>query len=639
MIIATAGHIDHGKTVLVRALTGVDTDRLPEEKRRGVSIDLGFAYDTLPDGSPIGFVDVPGHERFVRNMLAGVTGIDFALLVVAADDGPMPQTEEHLAILDLLGLRQGCIALTKIDRVASDRIEDAKDELAILLDGTSLADAPIFPVSGLTGDGIPELKAHIEAAAAAHAEDRGKGQFRLAVDRCFTLSGAGLVVTGTAFSGAVTAGDRLVLSPRGVAVRVRAIHAQNRESETGHAGERCALNITGSDLSREVVHRGDWVLAAPAHAPTDRIDARVRLLASEKRPLRHWTPVHLHLGASDINARVAVLDGTNIPAGGEGRVQLVLDRETVAVHGDRLIIRDQSAQRTIGGGVVIDPFSPRRGRRRPERLAFLDAMEREAPAARLAALLEQSPTGVDLTRLSRACNWTAEEAEALWRQADMVRLGKPDAPMGLSPGHWQQLVEATYEALRLWHDRWPDQPGPGEERLRLSLKLRYPVDLFGAAVLDLIRQNRFARDGSTLCLPSHRPALAPEDARLWERLQPLLEADDLRPPRVRELAEELDLDLRKLEAMLARSVRMGLLYRVADNRYYLPDTVRRLAIVAERLAAESENAQFDARAYRDATDIGRNVAIQVLEFFDKQGFTRRLGDGREIRKPSVEVFG
>ena len=208
MIIATAGHIDHGKTVLVRALTGVDTDRLPEEKRRGVSIDLGFAYDTLPDGSPIGFVDVPGHERFVRNMLAGVTGIDFALLVVAADDGPMPQTEEHLAILDLLGLRQGCIALTKIDRVASDRIEDAKDELAILLDGTSLADAPIFPVSGLTGDGIPELKAHIEAAAAAHAEDRGKGQFRLAVDRCFTLSGAGLVVTGTAFSGAVTAGEK-----------------------------------------------------------------------------------------------------------------------------------------------------------------------------------------------------------------------------------------------------------------------------------------------------------------------------------------------------------------------------------------------------------------------------------------------
>ncbi|MDH3700401.1 MAG: selenocysteine-specific translation elongation factor [Alphaproteobacteria bacterium] len=639
MIIATAGHIDHGKTVLVRALTGVDTDRLPEEKRRGVSIDLGFAYDTLPDGSPVGFVDVPGHERFVRNMLAGVTGIDFALLVVAADDGPMPQTEEHLAILDLLGLRHGCIALTKIDRVSPDRLEDAKEELAILVDGTSLADAPVFPVSGLTGDGIPELKAHIEAAAAAHAEDRGKGQFRLAVDRCFTLPGAGLVVTGTAFSGAVAVGDRLVLSPRGVPVRVRGIHAQNRESETGHAGERCALNITGSDLSRDVVHRGDWVLAAPAHAPTDRIDARVRLLASEKRPLRHWTPVHLHLGASDINARVAVLDGANIPPGGAGRVQLVLDRQTGAVYGDKLILRDQSAQRTIGGGVVIDPFSPRRGRRRPERLAFLDAIEQDTPAARLAALLEQSPTGVDLTRLSRACNWTAEEAEALWREADMVRLGRPDAPIGLSPGHWQQLVEAAYEALRIWHERWPDQPGPGEERLRLSLSLRYPVDLFAAAVLDLIRQNRFARDGSTLCLPSHRPALAPEDAGLWERLQPLLEADDLRPPRVRELAEELDIDLRKLEAMLARSVRMGLLYRVADNRYYLPDTVRRLAVVAERLAADSANAQFDARAYRDATDIGRNVAIQVLEFFDKQGFTRRLGDGREIRKPSVVVFG
>lgn len=638
MIIATAGHIDHGKTVLVQALTGVDTDRLPEEKRRGVSIDLGFAYDTLPDGSPVGFVDVPGHERFVRNMLAGVTGIDFALLVVAADDGPMPQTEEHLAILDLLGLRQGCVALTKIDRVPAARVAEAQEEIAILLDGTGLAETPVFPLSGLTGDGVPALKAYLQQAAASHAERRDRGQFRLAIDRCFTLSGAGLVVTGTAFSGAVSAGDRLVLSPRGVPVRIRAIHAQNRESETGHAGERCALNITG-DVTRDIVHRGDWVLAAAAHAPTDRFDARVRLLSSEKRPLRHWTPIHLHLGASDISARVALLDGSAIPPGGNGRVQLVLDRPVGAVYGDKLILRDQSAQRTVGGGVVIDPFSPRRGRRRPERLAFLEAMELEAPEDRLAALLAQSPAGVDLTRFAQACNLTPREAGALWRKADMMRLGKPDAPIGLSKPHWDALLAAAAEALREWHGRWPDQPGPGEDRLRRSLPARYPEALFAAAVLDLIRQNRIVRDGSSLCLPSHRAALAPEDAALWERIQPLLEVDDLRPPRVRELAETLDVDLKRMEGMLARATRMGMLYRIADNRYYLPDTVRRLAVVAERIADGTADARFDARAYRDATDIGRNVTIQVLEFFDKQGFTRRRGDMREISKPSQEVFG
>ncbi len=246
MIIATAGHIDHGKTVLVKALTGVDTDRLPEEKRRGVSIDLGFAYDTFGDGTRVGFIDVPGHERFVRNMLAGVTGIDFALLVVAADDGPMPQTVEHLAILDLLGVTAGAVALTKIDRVSAERVAEVRGQIETILARTGLAGIPVFPVSGMTGEGIPALRQHLAEAAAAHAERSRPGHFRLAVDRCFTLTGAGVVVTGTVFSGSVAVGDRLMLSPRGLAVRVRAIHAQNQQAERGAFGDRCAINITGS---------------------------------------------------------------------------------------------------------------------------------------------------------------------------------------------------------------------------------------------------------------------------------------------------------------------------------------------------------------------------------------------------------
>jgi len=639
VIVATAGHIDHGKTVLVKALTGVDTDRLPEEKRRGVSIDLGFAYATLGGEMPIGFVDVPGHERFVRNMLAGVTGIDFALLVVAADDGPMPQTVEHLAILDLLGLRSGAVALTKIDRVAPERVTEVRAAIETMMADTGLAGAPVFPLSGLTGDGIPALRDHLIEAGRALEQRRARGGFRLAIDRSFTLSGAGLVVTGTVFSGEVRVGDRLVLSPSGKQVRVRSIHAQNREAATGRAGERCALNIAGPDLDRETVHRGDWVLATGLHAPTDRIDVRLRTLASEPRALRHWTPVHVHLGAVDVTGRVAMLDGWSIPPGGTGRVQLVLDRPVGALHGDRLIVRDQSAQRTVGGGAVIDPFSPRRGRRSPERLAWLDAMETDKPEEALAALLALSPAGVALDRFALAWNLGSEEFDAVAGAVEMVRVGRPEAPVGLSPAHWKAVGDQVVASLGEWHRRWPDQPGPAEERLGRFMPGRIPAEVLSAAVVTLIRDKRIARDGSSLCLPSHRAAFAAQDAALWERIQPLLDVDDMRPPRVRELAEDLDIDLRPLERLLNHATRMGMLYRVADNRYFLPETVRQLAQEAEKLAKrESENG-FDARAYRDATGIGRNVTIQVLEFFDRQGLTRRVGDLRRIAKPADDVFG
>ncbi len=638
MIIATAGHIDHGKTLLVKALTGVDTDRLPEEKQRGVSIDLGFAYDNLADGTRVGFIDVPGHERFVRNMLAGVTGIDFALLVVAADDGPMPQTEEHLAILDLLGVKAGAVALTKIDRVPAERVDEVRRQTEGLVSATGLAGIPVFPVSAMTREGVPTLREHLAEVAAALAERSRAGQFRLAIDRCFTLTGAGIVVTGTVFSGSVAVGDRLTLSPQGLPVRVRAIHAQNQQAQAGAAGERCAVNITGSGLSKELVHRGDWLVAPAVHAPTRLIDARVRLLASEGRPLRHWSPVHVHLGASDITGRVAVLEEAAIAPGAAGLVQLVLDRPVNTVRGDRLILRDQSAQRTIGGGAVIDPFSPRKGRRTQKRLAMLRALEREPAADRLASVLDLSAAGVPLSRLALAWNLDNAQAEALWRGADMVRVGKPDDPTGIAPGYWQATRDAVLAALGRWHDLRPDQPGPAEERLRRTLPERVTPDVMSAVVLDLLREKKVVRDGAGVSLTGHRPALLAADAALWERVSALLDVDDMRPPRIREIAEELDVDLRTLEQFFARVTRMRMVHRVADNRYYLTETLRRLAHVAETVARKSPDGMFDARAFRDASGIGRNVAIQVLEFFDGLGLTRREGDARRIHRPAAEVF-
>jgi selenocysteine-specific elongation factor len=638
MIVATAGHIDHGKTSLVKALTGVDADRLPEEKRRGLTIDLGFAYQHFEE-SVLGFVDVPGHEKFVRNMLAGVGGIDFALLIVAADDGPMPQTEEHLAILDLLGVSVGAIALTKIDRVSPERVAEAKIEIEALVSGTTLEAAPLFSVSNIEGTGIPDLRAHLEEAARTIAARSAAGNFRLAVDRTFTIAGAGLVVTGTVYSGQVTVGDRLIVSPSGLSVRVRAIHAQDRKSEAGQAGERCALNLTGADIDKGSVSRGDWIVAETVHAPTRRADATIRILPSEPRAFRHWTPVHVHLAAAAMTGRVAILEGGSIERGQSALVQLVLDEPIGALAGDKFILRDQSARRTIGGGRIVDPFSPARGRARPQRLVLVKAMADTDAAGALSALLDGSPGGVDLNRFALSRNIASEEAEAVWDSVEMVRIGQPREPVGISRAAWDILREDVVTALRTWHGQRPDQPGPEEERLRRALPRSPTPAVFGAVALDLLREKRIAREGAHLMLPGHRPAFTNDDTALWEKIQPMLLEDGLRPPRVLEIAEAVGLDGRATERFLQRAARVGLVLRVADNRFFLPETVLALARIAEEISAETAAEPFSAGAYNKRSGLGRNLTIILLEFFDKRGFSRRTGDGRVLIARADQIFG
>ena len=315
MIVGTAGHVDHGKTALIRALTGVDTDRLKEEKERGITIDLGFAYLPTPEGAILGFVDVPGHEKFVHNMLAGAGGVDFVLLVVAADDGVMPQTREHLAIVDLLGVDHGLVALTKIDLVSAERREAVAAEVAHCLEGTGLTGSEIMPVSSVSGEGIDTVRARLFAAAQVVERRTAKGRFRLAVDRSFSLTGVGTVVTGTVLTGAVSVGDQVTISPSGISARIRSIHAQNRPTGSGQAGERCALNLAGDGIAKDVVHRGDVVLDPELHAPTDRIDASLRVLRSELKPITQWMPARLHHAAVEVGARLALLSDAPIMPG------------------------------------------------------------------------------------------------------------------------------------------------------------------------------------------------------------------------------------------------------------------------------------------------------------------------------------
>jgi selenocysteine-specific elongation factor len=630
MIVATAGHVDHGKTTLVQALTGIDTDRLAEEKRRGMSIDLGFAYADFGSALPIGFIDVPGHERFVRNMLAGFAAVDFALLVVAADDGPMPQTREHVAILDLLGLKWGAVALTKIDRVTPARLAEAKREITALLSMGGLCDAAVFPVSAPSDAGLSALRAHLTMANRAWQARSSAGNFRLAVDRSFTIDGAGLVVTGAVLSGSARVGDHLLVSPQGMPVRVRSIHAQNRPAQLADAGQRCALNLSGLDLKRIDVTRGNWIVAPPAHAPTVRIDVRLRVLGSETRAFAHWTPVHLHIGAASLSARVATLGARAIAAGTSGLAQLVINTPISAVHADRFILRDQSALRTIAGGIVLDPFGATRGRSKPNRLSQLAAMERPAAADSLLALLVAEPTGVHLPRFAQTWNLTANETSALQGSLPIKVVPGHDGPVALGLQQWEALRSAICAALAEWHLTLAQSLGPTDIALARQLGARTLTVPVRAAIKSLLEEGRVVREGVSLRLPGYRAQLRAEDAALLQQVSELLQVGGLRPPIVGELAAALNMALPLLLEFLKRVSALGHLVPVAKNRFFLPTTFATLVQIAQTIAAESADGMFEAALYRDRSGIGRNLTIQVLEFLDRTGETRLANDKRSM---------
>jgi selenocysteine-specific elongation factor len=638
LIVGTAGHIDHGKTALIRALTGVDVDRLKEEQARGMTLDLGFAYKPLDNGEILGFVDVPGHERFVHNMLSGAIGVDYVLLVVAADDGVMPQTREHVAILHLLGLDRGVVALTKTDLVSRERIAAVRAEITTLLAPTSLTNAPLIPVSNVTGAGIPELAGHLRAAAAKAPARRADGHFRLAVDRCFTLAGAGVVVTGTVFSGRVAVGDRLLVSPSGLPVRVRGIHAQNQATDSGQVGQRCALNLSGAHVDKSAIKRGDWILARGAHAPTTHLDARLHLLNTETRALRHWAPAHVHLGAADLTGRVAVLEGESLKPGTSGLVQLVLNASTTALLGDRFILRDQSASRTLGGGTILDPLAPARGRRRPQRLRTLFALERANPVQALENLLVQQPEGVDLNWFMRIWNLPADSG-SLRRGLELITVTAGDQELAFRSDQWTALLAQIVEALKDYHARFPNRRGATADGLRRSLPTRPVPPVFAAAIGELIDQQRTVRAGPLLHLPRFDVRLSASEQKLRDAILPLLRAGGLRPPRLRELIPLLSVDEKPLRALLHRLAEMDEVHEISSKLYFPPETTLQLAAATQRLFEQQPDGTLTVAAFRQHTGVSRNIVFEVLEFFDRMGFTLRVHEGRRLRRDYRSVFG
>ncbi|RFU49026.1 selenocysteine-specific translation elongation factor [Paraburkholderia sp. DHOC27] len=634
MIVGTAGHIDHGKTTLVRALTGVETDRLKEEKARGISIELGYAYTPLANGDVLGLIDVPGHEKLVHTMAAGACGIDFALLVIAADDGVMPQTREHLAILQLLGVTHAAVALTKVDRVDAARLAQVRDEITAWLAVTPFAHAPLFETNALQPDdaGVAQLKAALHDAATKWRARRDDGLFRLAIDRVFTLAGQGTIVTGTAFAGRVTTGDTLMLAPAAMPVRVRSVHAQNRAAETGHAGQRCALNLAG--IEKDAIARGDWIVDARLAQPSQRLDVELTLLADADLTLHHWTPLHVHLGTTHRVAHVALLDGDTLAAGESARAQLVFDAPVCALPGDRFIVRNAQASRTVGGGRVLDPYGPARKRRTPERRAWLDALRGWLDEEKIEPLLEQSPRGLLRSALMHLTGLPAAGLQLPETALTIPLHGKSaeDALIVLRP-HWQRLREQVLDTLASFHARTPDEQGPDIARLRRMAAPLVEEALWRALIDALVDEGAVKRSGPWLHLLEHVLSLDASEAALATQLLPLLAQGRFDPPWVRDLASVTGAPEEKVRQVLRKLARQGDAYQIVRDLFYHPEAVRDLARLVASLSQEQGGA-VSASAFRDASGLGRKRAIQILEFFDRVGYTRFQREKRLVRADS-----
>lgn len=628
MIIATAGHVDHGKTSLVRALTGVDTDRLPEEKRRGLTIDLGFAYADWPGGVRVGFVDVPGHHRFVSTMLAGVTGVDAALIVIAGDDGVMPQSREHIAILDLLGVERGVIAITKADKVDDGRLAEISSDARLLVEGTAMAGFSIIATSVETGIGIAALRDRLSALTPGPRA--AKQRFRLAVDRSFVIEGAGVILAGPMLSGTLARSDDLVIMPGGARVTARGLRVRDTEDERASAGDRCAIQIGGREAGRAVARRGDWVCAPDTGIAGRRIDVRLRPARGLDGEIRHEQPVHLHIGAADVPGRLALLDRRRLRAGEEAWGQLILDREICSVRGDRFILRDQSARETIAGGWVVDPSGAERGRARPERLRALAAMAEPTPGAALAGLLKLDGGPVDLGAFARRWNLLEEEAREVFRAVDMVRVGA----LAFDPEFWNAWRSAALAALDGEHRDHPDRLGLDAPSLAATLGRRL-IDA-RPVLAALVEDGAAVLDFGTYRRPGHVPTLAPDDQAAWERLRPLLGDADHPAEVAHQIARSQDWEVSDLLSLLGRLERHGRVIRVSRNRYLLPESVAALARAAE---AATEDGALTLAEFRARSGVGRNLAVEFLEFLDRKRMTRRIGARRVLLASATEVFG
>ena len=626
LVLGTAGHIDHGKTALVRALTGIDTDRLAEERRRGITIDLGFANLRLPTGQELAVVDVPGHEAFIRNMLAGATGIDIVLLVIAADEGVMPQTREHLAIVDLLGVRRGVVAVTKVDLVEPEWLDLVLDDVRTALAGTPFADAPLIPVSARTGAGLDALTAALAEAAGDAAQRSDDDLFRLPVDRVFTIRGTGTVVTGTVWSGHLPADATVRVLPLDVQARVRGAQVHGRDAASVGAGQRAALALAG--IERDQIRRGHVIVADDAWSASTRLTAFVRVLHGSPWPLRTRQRIRFHLGTAEVMGRVLPLDAPEIRPGDAAWAQLRLEAPVVARAGDRFVLRSYSPVTTIAGGVIAEPAAPARRRLTPDVRGALDAIVTAAPEAAIAARARLAAwAGVPPARLAIETPVSSARVAAMLRDGQLPDVARAAGRLFAAP-IVAEAREILQRAVADHHDREPLRPGIDREELRRALPARSAPGLADDIIAAALADGTLRSHDGLIALATFRPTLTPDQQRARDSLLRLLAEAGLSPPLLTEWPAEIRArpDLR---ALLKALERQRQIVALGPELYAVPSALEAAAAAVRR--SLSGRGPLGPAEFRECIPVSRKYLIPILEYFDRTGVTQRVGDGRLVR--------
>lgn len=630
IILGTAGHVDHGKSSLVKALTGIDTDRLKEEKERGITIELGFASLSLPDGIRLGIVDVPGHERFVKNMVAGAGGIDLVALIIAADEGVMPQTREHLDICTLLGIKTGLVALTKTDMVDKDWLDLVSEDIRGFLKGTFLESAPIVPVSAVTGNGLSEFISALQETVSQVRKADDSGIFRLPVDRVFTMKGFGTVVTGTLVSGKVSTAETVEILPERIQAKVRGIQVHNEPADSAEAGQRTAVNLQGTE--KEAVERGS-ILAHPGiFTPALRIDVLYRHLPSAPKKLKNRSLIRFHSGTMEIISRIILLDREEIGPGESGLAQIVFESPGVNMAGDRFVVRSYSPIRTIGGGTVLDPATHKLKRFVPDILSELEMLLNGTDPERVEAVINRAGfKGVhigDLTvRTGIASARVRSLVEQLLSKGKAVMFDKEEKRLVSASVH-KKLQDAIIREIRSYQEKFPLKTGISKEELKTSQGGDLNARLFHHVLRDLEKKERIVQEKEIVRTPDHSVNLQGELEDLRRRIEDVYIKAKLTPPSIKELTETLG-GKPSIANVLKVMLKEGVLVRVTEDIYFHRDVLSRLKDDYRRmLLREGKSTPTD---FKDMTGLSRKYIIPLLEYFDAVKFTIRVGDHRELR--------
>jgi selenocysteine-specific elongation factor len=631
-IIGTAGHIDHGKTSLIKALTGTDTDRLKEEKERGISIDLGFAHLDLPDGTSAGVVDVPGHERFIKNMLAGAHGIDLVLFTVAADDGVMPQTEEHFDIVHLLGVKMAIFVITKADLTPAARIAEVEEEIDILTVGTLLESSPKLAVSSVTGQGLEELKQLISTTLKSCSHAAPSGYFRLPVDRAFVLQGHGVVVTGTALSGEIKAGEQVRCLPGDHLFRVRNLQVHGKSVDGAGWGQRIAMNLTGPE--RASIERGQVICHEKLSLTSNRFDAFLEVRPAAAKGIRNHQRLRIHMGAAERLAKIVLLgDKEKIGAKESAYCQITLNEPLLVMRGDHFVARDETAQRTLGGGIVVHPWANRHKRGEEHLLARLQLMHKGELAQVVASFLSESTAfALPIEAIFQFVNLREEEARSKVDALDILRTFNAEGEKVYTTDiKWNQLKDQILNFLKDFHTAHPLVPGMDMEELRGKVRYELAPKIFRTVIELLVNDALVAREENLLRLAGHRVQLGGQEKTMMEKIKKILGEQPLAPPDVKDIEKQAGVPRPRLNEVIRLLEREGSIVRVTTDMYFLSSSIEGLRQrLKEYLTAKGE---MTAASFRDLIGSSRKYTIPLLEYFDRDGLTIRIGDIRRLKSP------